>query len=291
MGDFMKPTQSAREYRQTDPFMNMKPQQQFTENLLKSQLGGSSLGRAGGVGMPANPFVTAGPQQQQALNALAGFQSQATPAFGTGLETLQKTAGGGYLDPMASAPFQRLSDARQNLAQMMFRDATGDINARAIAAGSPYSSSARIAQLGRRAGDISTQAAQDIAQAGWGQYGAERGMQEAAAARALGLAPGLAGQVFAGGEQLRGAEQQANTAQMQAAIQAQEANMRGRLAEMGLDQNKVNQLMEYLKLATGQALPSALGPSPWQMGLNTLNTFSSFMPGKPASPGVGAGAV
>jgi hypothetical protein len=164
---------------------------------------------------------------------------------------------------MQSAPFQRLAEARQNIARDLFGQAADVISGGAAARGA-YHSSARQAQQAREAARIGTQAAQDIAQAGWGQYGAERGMQEAAARYGTGLAPGLAGQVFNAGEQLRSAQQAGNQAQLAAQLQA-----------MGVDQVNIQNILRYMQMASGQALPNLVGQSPWQQGTAVANTVGS----------------
>ena len=66
--------------------------------------------------------------------------------------------------------------------------------------------------------------------------------------QALGLAPGLAGQVFGGAEQLRGAEQAAGTAQAQLNMEGQIAAMKGQLKAMGLDQGAIENVLRYMQL-------------------------------------------
>ena len=248
LGPFASRKQPQTEVKVTQPFRGLENQQAYTENLLRGSTAGSRVGGIGGISDPANPFVGAGPQQQRALGQMENWYGEATPAFSTGVGTIEKTAGGGYLDPAQSAPFQRMSDARLNLARQMFGEFAPQYSSAATARGVPFSSSAREAGVQRGAERIGTQAAQDVAQAGWQQYGAERQAQEAAARAGAELAPGLAQRVFTGGEQLRGAEQAANTAQMQAKIQAQGEQMRGQLAAMGLDQRAIENVLRYMRL-------------------------------------------
>ena len=289
------PRQTPTQYQQTDPFRNLKDQQGYTEGLLRGATTGSHVGGIGGISVPqgrdpVNPFVGAGPQQQRALGQLENWYGEATPAFSTGVGQIERTAGGGYLDPMARPEFSRLGDARLNLARQMFADFAPQYSGAAGARGVPFRSSSREEGVQRGAERIGTQAAQDIAQAGWGQYGAERGLQEQAARAGAALAPGLAQQVFAGGEQLRGAEQAGGTAQMQAqtqldqarmqaAVQAQAEQMRGQLAAMGLDQRAIENVLNYMKIASGEPLKHIPGKSPYQEWMGVIGDVGKMYTG------------
>jgi hypothetical protein len=231
-----RPTQTT-----VDPYANFQPQLGVIESALGNRL------RTPSQGLASNPYVGPSPQQQQALDALANFQGAATPAFHQGLGQLQKTIGGDYLDVANVPAFQRLSNARQQIARDLFGEAAGNI-AGGAAAANMYDSSARRAMQLREGRRLANQAAENIAQAGWGQYGAERGAQEAATARGLGLAPGLAESVFGRAETLRAAQQQGATAEMEARLKAQ-----------GLDDASIQNVLNYMRMRAGQ---TTLGPTP-----------------------------
>jgi hypothetical protein len=239
-----KPQQTPTQLGTYDPYAQFGPQLGAIESVLGPRMRGSAQGQV------SNPYVGPGPEQQQALAAMANFQRQATPAFRSGLGQLEGTIGGRYLDPMQQAPFQRLSDARLNLARQLFGEFAPEYASAAGARGNPYGSSSQAAGIQRGGERISTQAAQDIAQAGWGQYGAERGLQEAATARALGLAPSLAGQTFGMGEQLRAAEQAGGMAELEA-----------RLRAAGVDEATMRTALEYMRLRGLQPVRPIVGPT------------------------------
>jgi hypothetical protein len=253
MANTFRPSQYTQKYQQTDPFQNLRPQQQALEGMLGARA------NAGPMGVQ-NPYAGPRPEQTASLAALLGYQGAASPLYGQSVAQQGGTVGGGYLDPMQQAPFQRLSAARQNIARDLFGQAADVVSGGAAARGT-YNSSARQAQQLREANRLYNQAAQDIAQAGWGQYGRERELQEAAARYGTQLAPGLAGQVFNAGEQLRSAQQAGNQAQLAAQLQA-----------AGLDQGNIQNILRYMQLASGQALPNLVGQSPWQQGTSVLNT-------------------
>jgi hypothetical protein len=238
-------------------------------------------GRTGQLpGVPAATGTFVGPQaqQRQALGLYGPGLEAARPAYETGLRTIEQTAGGAFLDPTQRAEFQRMSEARQALARQLFGETAADINQRAAAQGI-YGSSAREAALGRAQERMATQAAQDIAQAGWQQYGAERAAQEAAARTGAEVAPGIARQMFGAGEQIRTAEQQARQFEAQQRQQAAEVRLRGQLEAMGLDQRAVAQALEYMRLAAGRFTPYIEGPSPYAESLSTIQTAGSLMGG------------
>lgn len=252
-----KPKQTQREFQMVNPYATMPYQQQYTEDLLTGNIGSPTTAGTG------NPYVGPRPEQSRALKALEKYQGQAEPLYGAGVRTLQDTAEGKYLDVASRPEFSALSTSRQDIAKMLFQDAMNDTNARAAARGN-YDSSAREAQLGRQAGRIGTEAAHDIAQAGWNQYGAERGLQQGASQFGAQLAPSLAGQVFGAGEQLRSAEQAANIAQMEAQLRA-----------AGMDQGKIGMWLDYMRMAKPELLGSIVGPSPLEENRKTLSTEAS----------------
>jgi hypothetical protein len=274
-----EPRQTRRRYEMIDPLQNLPAERSVMQGMLFNPP--YLTGRTGQLpGIPAATGTFVGPQaqQRQALAAYGPGLQAAAPAYQTGLRTIEQTAGGAFLDPMQRAEFQRMSEARQALARQLFGETAADINQRAAAQGI-YGSSAREAALGRAQAAMATQAAQDIAQAGWQQYGAERGAQEAAARAGAQIAPGIAGQMFGAGEQIRSAEQQARQFQAQQAQQAAELRLRGQLEAMGLDQRAVTQALEYMRLAAGDVSFYLAGPSPYQESLQTIKTAGSLMPG------------
>jgi hypothetical protein len=239
-----KPRQTPTQMGVYDPYAQFGPQLGAIESVLGPRMRGTAQGQV------SNPYVGPGPEQQQALAALANFQSQATPAFGAGLGQLQGTVGGQYLDVAQRPEFQRLSAARQQIARDLFGQASDVISGGAAARGA-YNSSARQAQQLREANRLYNQAAQDIAQAGWGQYGAERGYQENATARALGLAPGLAEQTFRSGEQLRAAQQAGGATALEA-----------RLRAAGVDEATMRTVLQYMQLRGLRPVQPIVGSTP-----------------------------
>lgn len=249
MGDFIKPTQQRQKYTQVDPMVNVKPQQQYVEGVLRGQMG------MGGAGV-FNPYAPPNPWQTQSLNQLGQMQQTATPAFGTGLQTTEQTVGGQYLDPMQQQGFQNVAEGQRSMANQLF----GGMMQTGPAAIAPrYSSVVREAQRARAGQDLGTMTEADIAQAGLEQYGAERGLQQQAMMRGTQFAPTMAGRVFQAGEALRAGEQAANTAQLQAEMRAR-----------GYDQQAIDTLIGYLDLASGQTLRPVTGPSPLTMTGNTV---------------------
>jgi hypothetical protein len=294
-----EPSQTRRRYEMIDPLQNLPAERSVMQAMLFNPpyLQGRAAqlpGIPGAAPAATGTFVGAGPEQQQALAGYRAGLPLAAPAYQTGLRTIEQTAGGAFLDPMQRAEFQRMSEARQNLARQLFGETAADINARAAAQGI-YGSSAREAALGRAGERISTQAAQDIAQAGFQQYGAERAAQEAAARAGAEIAPGIAGQMFRAGEAVRAPEQQARqfeAEQRQRAAEVQmraaEVRLRGQLEAMGLDQRAVAQALDYMRLAAGEISPYITGPSPYEQSMGTLRTAASLYTGGIGSAAAGA---
>ena len=237
------PRQTRRQLGTFDPYQAMGPQMGVLENAVLANMG---RGGAGG----GNPYVGPRPEQERMLAALEGYQQQASPLYGQSVAQQQGTVGGQYLDPMNVPAFQRLSEARQSIARQLFGDARTATNA----ASRNFNSSVRQAQLNREAGRIGTQAAQDIAQAGWGQYGRERELQEQAARGGMQLAPGLAAKVFGAGEELRSAQQAGNLAEI-------ESNLRAR----GLDDAAIRTAMQYMGMRGLTPVQPLVGKSPYEM--------------------------
>jgi hypothetical protein len=296
-----EPRQTRRRYEMIDPLQNLPAERSVMQGMLFNPpyLQGRTAqlpGIPGGAPAATGTFVGPGEEQRQALAGYRAGLPLTAPAFTTGLRTIEQTAGGAFLDPTQRAEFQRMSEARQNLARQLFGEQAADINARAAAQGI-YGSSAREAALGRAKAAMATQAAQDIAQAGYQQYGAERGAQEAAARAGVQIAPGLAEQMFRAGEVVRAPEQQARqfeAEQRQKAaeiqLRAAEVRLRGQLEAMGLDQRAVSQAIEYMRLAAGDISPYITGPSPYQESLQTIRTAGSLVPSLgSAAPGGGGG--
>jgi hypothetical protein len=256
------PRQYPRMYTQTQPFQHLGPQDAAIQAFLGQRL-------AAGAPSVGNPYVGPRGEQTEAIGNLQNYMRQAGPLYGQSVEQQQRTVGGGYLDPMQSAPFQRLSEARQQIARDLFQQAADQIAGGASARGT-YGSSARQQQQLREGRRVYNQAAQDIAQAGWGQYGRERELQEAAARYGTQLAPGLAGQVFNAGEQLRSAEQAGNLAQIE-----------GQLRAAGVAQGDIQNALRYMQMASGQALPSYVGPSAQESNVATtgglMSSFGSML--------------
>jgi len=255
MGDFLKPTQQRQKYTQVDPMVNVKPQQQYVENVLRGQMG------QGGAGV-FNPYAPPNPWQTESLNQLGQMQGTAMPAFETGLTRTGQTVGGGYLDPMQQPGFQNVAQGQRSMANALFGQMMGTPDAAIDPRYASIPSRAQRARAGERMGTL-TEA--DIAQAGLKQYGEERGLQQAAMFRGAQFAPTMAGRVFQGGEALRAGEQAANTAQLQAQMRAR-----------GFDQQAINTLIGYLDLAAGQTLRPVTGPSPYQMTGETAGSVAKM---------------
>jgi hypothetical protein len=245
-----------------DPYARFGPQAQAIEDVLGPRMRSTTWDQVSAPGPAGNPYVGPRPEQAQAIADLQNYSRQAGPLYGQSVEQQQRTVGGGYLDPMAQAPFQRLSEARQNIARDLFGQSADVISGGAAARGS-YNSSARQQQQLREGRRLYNQAAQDIAEAGWKQYGAERGLQETAAGRGQELAPALAGRIFTTGEQLRGAEQAGNLAQIQENTRRELGAMEGQLKAMGLDDQTIARALEYMKLRALQQR-GQVGPTPEQ---------------------------
>jgi hypothetical protein len=248
VGELFKPTQTAPKTTQTDPFSNMRGTANRAEAILGGNLGG------GGASF-GSPYVGPSARQTGELNNMQRYLEQGRPLFRQGVGELQRTAEGAYLDPTTTSQYQNYRTSQQNLGNLLFSDAANTLNSRAAARGS-YSGSSRLKGLAGTAGEIGGQAGQQVAQAGWGQYGRERQAQEGAAATGMKLAPTLSSQVFGAEETLRSAQQEANIAQM-----------RGQLEAMGLDKAKVDTLLNYMGTAAGQAVPYVQGPS-WMDRIN-----------------------
>ena len=57
---------------------------------------------------------------------------------------------------------------------------------------------------------------------------------------------------------------------MQARVQAQGEEMRGRLAAMGLDQRAIENVLSYMQIAARTQTPYQVGPSPYEENLKRL---------------------
>jgi hypothetical protein len=292
------------------------------EQITDAVLGGLEPHSFDAIGGAPNPFVGAGPQQQAAMNQMFGYSQAADPFFGQGLAQQQGTVAGQYfntptiqgqyqktptiqgqyLDPSTSAAFQQMANARLGFARQMFGQFAPQQSGQAVAAGVPYSSSARLAEVQRGGERIGTQAAQDIAQAGWGQYarerelqeaayareralqeaayGGERGFQEAAAKYGTQLAPGLAQQVFAQNETLRGAEQGANQFQIGEDTKRDIANLDAQMRAEGFDEASIKNAIDFMR---NQQAATVTGPTPGQTLLDYLRGAATL------GQGVGAG--
>jgi hypothetical protein len=243
MGDawttWTTPYQSAPKYKNVDPLQNYKPQQGVVENAVFGQFGG-------GPTSVGNPYVGPNQWQTKAIDQLSGMRKEAEPAYGAGLKTTEKTLGGGYLDPMQQAGFKNVANDRRSIAEGVF--GTGMASQ---AVNPALGSATRTAQQARAQQRVGTQADADIAKQAFTQYGAERGLQDAAMQRAVAHAPGLAQTLFGEGEALRSAEQDANTAAMMANLRAQ-----------GYDDASINQAIRYLGIASGKTIGPVVGKVP-----------------------------
>jgi hypothetical protein len=270
MGSFFKPTQKPAEWVQTDPFVHVKPQQAYAENLLKGQQG---QGQAGVF----NPYAPPNPWQTQSLEQLGQMQQTATPGFGTGLATTERTVGGGYLDPMQQAGFSNVAQGQRSMADQLF----GQMMANPRAAIDPRFTSIPSEAHRARAGErMRTMTEADIAQAGLKQYGDERGLQQAAMMRGTQFAPMMAGRVFQGGEALRAGQQAANTAQLQAQMRAR-----------GFDQQAINTVLDYLDLAAGKTLRPDVGKPPSEEAGGMMGLIGKLAPMMGGGGGAGAGTT
>jgi hypothetical protein len=255
MGHFFKPTQARTKYTQVDPMIHVKPQQQYVENVLRGQFG------QGGAGT-FNPYAPPLAEQMAALGQLGAMQQYATPAFGTGLQTTERTVGGGYLDPMAQAGFRNVAEGQESLSNALF----GQMLAHPSTAIDPrFAAPVLDAQRARALQRMQTMTEADIAGAGLEQYGAERAAQQAAMLRGAQFAPSMAGRIFGAGEKLRAGQQQAASAQLSAQMRAR-----------GYDQQAIQNLIQYLHLGSGRTLRPMTGKSPYESTLSTAMNVSKL---------------
>lgn len=236
------PRQTPRQMGTFNPYQQFGPMGQIESAVL-----GGMAPTAGSYG---STYVGPRGEQTRMLKELESEQKLARPLYGESVQQQRDVVGGKYLNPMQQAPFQQLSDARQSIARQMFEDAQSNMRSAASARGN-FGSGARVAQLNREAGRIGTQAAQDIAQAGWTQYGAERGYQEQAARGGMQLAPNLAAKVFESGETLRSAEQMGNRDALMANLQAR-----------GYDNQAIGNALDYMRLRGLTPTQPIIGQSP-----------------------------
>lgn len=238
-------TQTKPKIVQTDPFKNYKGEQQAGEDVLFNTPGMMG-GGGGGVG---SPYVAPSGRETAALDAMQNFGRAGRPLFTTGLNELDKTAQGAYLDPTKTAAYQGLKGATGSMADQMFRDQESNI--RAQAAMNP-GGSARYRLAAQAGGNIASDMAQKLAASGWGQYANERGYQDTAANTTMNLAPSLAGKVFSGEEAQASIQQKGKI-----------AALRGELAAQGLRGEQADTVLRYLGMLTGDAVPYVPGHGAW----------------------------
>jgi hypothetical protein len=265
MGGFEKPTQSRPKLVQTRPFQNIPGQATWMEDVL----GGATTGTRAGF---ESPYAAPSAEQTAELDWLQQAGQAGRPLFREAVTDLERTAGGAYLDPTTTAPYQRLRGAEMNLASSVFGQRAGDIGAQA-AIGGAYNTSARQRMLAGQAGEIGTTTGRAVTGPAFREYGAERARQEDAAAKGMALAPELSRQIFATRETTRSAQQKAQIDQMEA-----------QLAALGLNKAQIDTALSYMQLAAGQPVSYIKGPSVWQQLNAVLNSQQGYNFGRTASP-------
>jgi hypothetical protein len=189
------------------------------------------------------------PAQRTGMAATGGFLGDATPYYGTGVDTLNRTAAGGYLDPSRTSAYRNLEARTRALATSLFGDLSRSIAGRSAGQGA-FFSSARQNQQQEQARRLTGQVEQDLASRLFGQYGAERGYQQQAAGIGAQLAPGLAAQLFGQGTTTRA---QTN--------QESELALRSFLANQGLSQLEIANMMGFIGLTQPKLFEPLVGPS------------------------------
>jgi hypothetical protein len=254
-----EPNQYKRKVGTFDPLQNLPAEKTVSRDYIFN-LGDRTRPFSGNYGSSGSTFVGPREGQQYATAGLRGAADYATPYFTSGVDTLEKTARGEYLDPTQNPAFRNLQDTSRTYAQDLFSDLAGDVDTRAARLGI-YNSSAREAQRNRAGERVTNQIANQLANQAYAQYGAERGLQQGAAREGSELAPRFAQQLFQDEEQLRGAEQQAGQFQQQMQYQQGIAKLREHLENAGLDQRAIDNMLRFLQVAQVRPVEPVIGPS------------------------------
>lgn len=175
MGSFFTSTQKQKS---ADPFPVGSIDRATWDDLLldtaERRKGGGINPMGGGYG----GSVMRGAMGDYA-NVLGANEQRIGDIFSGGLGGIQDTLAGKYLDPMQSAAFRRFAESTQRLGDSAYSGLVDNIAERTAARGN-YTSSARLNQENAAAGKVAENVANTIAQAGFNQYGAERGYQNQA---------------------------------------------------------------------------------------------------------------
>src|SRR5262245_41726134 len=109
MGWFANKTQSPAKTTQTDPFRNYRPEQQYTENILKGMTSGSNA-NFGSV------YAAPSALQTRSMNDMERYMREGRPLYDSSAKELERVAGGAYLDPTSTSQYQNYKSTQMNLA-------------------------------------------------------------------------------------------------------------------------------------------------------------------------------
>jgi hypothetical protein len=270
-----EPNQYPRQYRTFDPFANLPAESAYARSAIFNP---SFTNAAPYQGQAT--YVGPRPEQVRATDTTLAALEQARPYYGTSVDTLNRTAGGGYLDVGGTPAYAGLQDSTRRFASDVFSDAADRADAQAARSGAFYSS-ARLNQRNIAAERLANQFGQYLADRAFSQYGQERGYQQGAAQFGAGLTPALASSAFAQGETLRAGEQQA--AQFD-----QQQQLRAYLESRGLDQQAIALIIRYMQAASGHPILSLTGPSDQEANNATLQTMANAFGSVTGGKGAGA---
>lgn len=260
MANIFEPTQITPKTTRVDPFEGVPEFDALRQAIFARR--------------PSAPFSPEGVDlpglneaQAQAARATTRAIEGAEPLYGTGVGTLQRTASGGFLSPLSTPEYQRLEARTTDVARNLFDELSGSVANQSALRGAFYSSARarQQADVGRR---LSADVARDLAQRAFGQYGAERGLQQQAAIVGAQLSPALAQQLFGQGSALRNQELEGQRLK----LSEQEIELRAYLANQGLNEQQINNMMRFVLMSRPELIQPLVGPSPGAQTLDALNT-------------------
>lgn len=250
MGDFFTSTQRSRA---EDPFPDSSIEGATANDLLFDV---AARRRGGGINPMGGGYggsVMRGAMGDYA-NVLGKNEGQIGDIFTAGLGGLQDTVAGKYLDPMQSAAFQRFAQSTQRLGDSTYSGLVDNIAERTAANGN-YTSSARLNQENMAAGKVAENVANTIAQAGFNQYGAERGYQN----QANTLAAMLPGDLYGRLAQMGAAEREAFLREIVTGQSLESQKIRDQIAALSLFRRGGSTV--EMTPSPGQILGDVLQPS------------------------------
>lgn len=248
------PTQTPPQVTKYDPFAGSAERDAVAKRLF-----GTATAPVFGYTPPG-----ANAAQNAAMGTTGQLLGEARPLYSTGVNTLQRTAAGDYLDPTKTDVYQGLETRMRDVAKDLFGDLSGAVAGRAAGRGT-FFSSARQNQQNEQARRVTSQTEADLAGRAFGQYGQERQLQQQAAGVGANLAPALASQQFSQGTTVRGQD-----------LQEQELALRSFLANQGVNQTEIDQMMRFLQLTRPDLLGPLVGPSPISQTTDILNTGANI---------------